>query len=93
MDYLQYAGGYYLYKGVKALGFKPYYKWITFNTLLTLNRRCIMKVLNLIINGLPSIPTNSLLSIRNQLLRFKPYYKWITFNTYFVNHNNSPFLL
>ena len=34
MDYLQYAGGYYLYKGVKALGFKPYYKWITFNTFM-----------------------------------------------------------
>ena len=38
------------------LGFKPYYKWITFNTV---QRDAVMKaifeVLNLIINGLPSI--------------------------------------
>ena len=38
-------------------------------------------VLNLIINGLPSIricqPTYTILSC----LSFKPYYKWITFNT------------
>ena len=37
-------------------------------------------VLNLIINGLPSIPwkeNNSGKSLKS----FKPYYKWITFNT------------
>ena len=57
MDYLQYAGGYYLYKGVKALGFKPYYKWITFNTWerLGIEPVYLNEVLNLIINGLPSI--------------------------------------
>ena len=56
MDYLQYGKG-------KRNGhnhwycFKPYYKWITFNTydlFLQLNGR-IDGVLNLIINGLPSI--------------------------------------
>ena len=46
------------------------------------------KVLNLIINGLPSIPFTY-----NQpshgLPRFKPYYKWITFNTYLYLHQMS----
>ena len=38
------------------LGFKPYYKWITFNTkILNLLFLEIDIVLNLIINGLPSI--------------------------------------
>ena len=39
--------------------FKPYYKWITFNTSKTSNVFYIrFIVLNLIINGLPSIPTS-----------------------------------
>ena len=38
--------------------FKPYYKWITFNTALF---RCIQRI---------------------YIWNFKPYYKWITFNTY-----------
>ena len=39
------------------LGFKPYYKWITFNTVKEdiENLWHIDRVLNLIINGLPSI--------------------------------------
>ena len=63
-------------------GFKPCYKWITFNT-RSYNRRKQEgnTVLNLVINGLPSIRTDN-----NQLSylitgRFKPCYKWITFNT------------
>ena len=39
--------------------FKPYYKWITFNTLwnsYVLECNMENKLLNLIINGLPSIP-------------------------------------
>ena len=38
--------------------FKPYYKWITFNTFRSKpsNRKFSYFVLNLIINGLPSIP-------------------------------------
>ena len=40
------------------------------------------KVLNLIINGLPSIHLN-ILQLDLLLQRsFKPYYKWITFNTH-----------
>ena len=37
--------------------FKPYYKWITFNTVLSWVRWSVFPyvVLNLIINGLPSI--------------------------------------
>ena len=35
--------------------FKPCYKWITFNTPLYLSHHCRYKVLNLVINGLPSI--------------------------------------
>ena len=40
------------------------------------------KVLNLIINGLPSIQEilKECKEINNQF-SFKPYYKWITFNT------------
>ena len=38
------------------LGFKPYYKWITFNTWERISGRFLEQlVLNLIINGLPSI--------------------------------------
>ena len=40
------------------------------------------KVLNLIINGLPSIPSAIHFFEKNyEWLGFKPYYKWITFNT------------
>ena len=39
-----------------ALSFKPYYKWITFNMQSVIeNRLEELQVLNLIINGLPSI--------------------------------------
>ena len=37
-------------------GFKPYYKWITFNTDYEFLDYVWEEVLNLIINGLPSIP-------------------------------------
>ena len=38
-------------------------------------------VLNLIINGLPSILMETIVKSRATELGFKPYYKWITFNT------------
>ena len=40
--------------------FKPYYKWITFNTDIAkeIQAKVIVDVLNLIINGLPSILNN-----------------------------------
>ena len=39
-----------------------------------------LKVLNLIINGIPSIPVQE---AREKIIEasFKPYYKWNTFNT------------
>ena len=62
-------------------GFKPYYKWNTFNTLLQ-NKEIagVNPVLNLIINGIPSILQVKQLYVLN-LIGFKPYYKWNTFNT------------
>ena len=55
MDYLQYNKDKLVYTG-DLLGFKPYYKWITFNTLCFTNSIISpSNVLNLIINGLPSI--------------------------------------
>ena len=42
-----------------------------------------LEVLNLIINGLPSIPQKENIAYNGTglLNSFKPYYKWITFNT------------
>ena len=55
MEYLQYKYGIVLIK-IKKEGFKPYYKWNTFNTLApTLVNILSTIVLNLIINGIPSI--------------------------------------
>ena len=56
MDYLQYSAE-EMESIVKERSFKPYYKWITFNTMQSykLISWIIRTVLNLIINGLPSI--------------------------------------
>ena len=67
---------------IALVSFKPYYKWNTFNTVS--NHKFTedqMRVLNLIINGIPSI--HSLIHYKNMttLGSFKPYYKWNTFNT------------
>ena len=80
MDYLQYFLTKYAMDS--HLGFKPCYKWITFNTrwLSYYYLFLLFLVLNLVINGLPSI--HMLLSYLAYLIfRFKPCYKWITFNT------------
>ena len=58
MDYLQYTYENIFVKESWNISFKPYYKWITFNTLETSLDDYLLtetKVLNLIINGLPSI--------------------------------------
>ena len=85
MDYLQY----YEYDGrdakyVTLESFKPYYKWITFNTKANManSLKELADVLNLIINGLPSILRNNIVSFFSFRYCFKPYYKWITFNTH-----------
>ena len=46
-------------------------------------------VLNLIINGLPSIPPMNEINDIDLFLdfSFKPYYKWITFNTHARRNN------
>ena len=60
--------------------FKPYYKWNTFNTLSKFwDFSKTTGVLNLIINGIPSILNNK--DFWRNLYGFKPYYKWNTFNT------------
>ena len=44
-----------LMKELSPLGFKPYYKWNTFNTRVVVILHNYEEVLNLIINGIPSI--------------------------------------
>ena len=69
-------------------GFKPYYKWITFNTLQLL--------LILVYTDYRFKPYYKWITFNTVYLRlgkvlrkkcFKPYYKWITFNT--VKENNA----
>ena len=63
------------------LCFKPYYKWNTFNTLQEIGFSWkLLEVLNLIINGIPSIRKAGELMMYGAG-GFKPYYKWNTFNT------------
>ena len=83
MDYLQYSFAYFCFIfSNSGWSFKPYYKWITFNTI---DHGALFddefKVLNLIINGLPSILKRFFSDSETQVVSFKPYYKWITFNT------------
>ena len=55
MDYLQYLGCIGII-GYGLICFKPCYKWITFNTKNYIKvKKGIVEVLNLVINGLPSI--------------------------------------
>ena len=61
MDYLQYAVKEMIGNFTSIPSFKPYYKWITFNTLeSTMLAILVFVVLNLIINGLPSIRPKAL---------------------------------
>ena len=58
MEYLQYSGKSFKRKQ-ESLCFKPCYKWNTFNTLFLRISICSWKrVLNLVINGIPSILPN-----------------------------------
>ena len=60
MDYLQYRQNKYVIILIYFSSFKPYYKWITFNTVTPRTEHEIQNgVLNLIINGLPSIRRGS----------------------------------
>ena len=60
--------------------FKPCYKWMTFNTLYLSQLNISFMVLNLVINGWPSIPW-SVTPSSSSVACFKPCYKWMTFNT------------
>ena len=71
-------------KGVND-SFKPCYKWITFNTYRRIGGDKMFKVLNLVINGLPSILQRKLDRSRRSN-SFKPCYKWITFNTLYTTN-------
>ena len=55
MDYLQYTKDDGSVEKKNIFSFKPYYKWITFNTMTCMVPTLPERVLNLIINGLPSI--------------------------------------
>ena len=56
MEYLQYIAINHNLGVLDIMGFKPYYKWNTFNTQMEKFIREILEmVLNLIINGIPSI--------------------------------------
>ena len=58
MEYLQYGKEIFFPTPV-FVSFKPYYKWNTFNTMLGLAGAVMIGcVLNLIINGIPSILYN-----------------------------------
>ena len=78
MDYLQYKA--MSISGDITVSFKPYYKWITFNIQKNFNGMEDGRVLNLIINGLPSIFFYFICYNTIDKHSFKPYYKWITFN-------------
>ena len=81
MDDLQYPSD--IKKRVKRLlRFKPCYKWMTFNTTDFSNSSPWRStVLNLVINGWPSIHDWVDGEIDLALEGFKPCYKWMTFNT------------
>ena len=80
MDNLQYS------KNIVGLlnsyiGFKPYYKWITFNTLLERHDQKLeygFKPYYKWITFNTNCGTNLISKCQYS---FKPYYKWITFNT------------
>ena len=56
MECLQYLNGEGAQSDNKIVSFKPCYKWNAFNTVFIIDRRNRdMKVLNLVINGMPSI--------------------------------------
>ena len=62
--------------------FKPCSNWNTFNTLSDkkIDLLIKIKVLNLVINGIPSIQKGQMLATM-KMVSFKPCYKWNTFNT------------
>ena len=85
MDTLQYVPLKRLSFLVFSQGFKPCYKWIPFNTMAkeTEFKYSPVEVLNLVINGYPSIQNSDVryVWVLFPIFSFKPCYKWIPFNT------------
>ena len=80
MDNLQYLfiSNRYFFKSC----FKPYYKWITFNTLVNNSRK--RRMINMSFKPYYKwITFNTVYKLIHRIFNnsFKPYYKWITFNT------------
>ena len=65
----------------RFIGFKPCYKWNTFNTILSATKVRLNGVLNLVISGIPSIQKQGVIRYEIDKKSFKPCYKWNTFNT------------
>ena len=56
---------------------------------ISISIRIQQSVLNLVINGLPSIPEIDQAETEQILRSFKPCYKWITFNTHLFYYRVS----
>ena len=70
-----------LYRNSCTFGFKPYYNWITFNTLL-INSLSKLKLGFKPYYNWITFNTEMVRScIVRDIMSFKPYYNWITFNT------------
>ena len=65
-----------------CLSFKPYYKWITFNT-VELSKEMARRIFRGFKPYYKWITFNTMYVAEENggLAGFKPYYKWITFNT------------
>ena len=84
MDYLQYTDRVRKCRFYIGWGFKPYYKWITFNT--SAKYKFEFAHPNLCFKPYYKWITFNTVCIRDkkeieEKVSFKPYYKWITFNT------------
>ena len=94
MDYLQYYSE-FGYVQILDESFKPYYKWITFNT-----EKLIARLKSLAISFKPYYKWITFNTEREDGLQkplteesFKPYYKWITFNTVILLSTVPAFLV
>ena len=67
------------------VSFKPYYKWITFNTETKYKPSSIDYSLGFkpYYKWITFNTCKDKEAIKNKYYSFKPYYKWITFNTIF----------
>ena len=83
MDDLQYKEREWMYN-VSDLCFKPYYKWMTFNTQIIVLSAVLAEICFKPYYKWMTFNTHKtfLLYNYNYQISFKPYYKWMTFNTF-----------